>query len=199
MGRNKKYTIEELKNSLNMASKSLGEFFTAKEYEKWSKKNKLPSKTAIIKEFGSWSNAKVALGISSNRNGSRNHFKEPNEVEIIKTLKSATNEVEGYLTRDKYQEWAKVNEAIGAYSIISVFGSWKNAIEQTNQKNINKEYYIKLLKKAISDRGESITFDEFSRWCKENNYPNGVRNHFNSWNEAKLALGVRKENLKRFN
>ncbi|MGK4040854.1 hypothetical protein AB0Y20_01035 [Heyndrickxia oleronia] len=188
---------------LSQAIEDLGENISYVRFSKWAKDNEMhiPPRT-VTSLFGSWSNAKEALGIDGKAKIRRKNYL--NKEEIRKILRKANSEVKGALTQSKYTKWTSENKEISYITILSYFDSWNEAKEyaglpiykakrgtKEDQKYSN-EHLIEILRRANKEIEGKLTHDKYEIWRKENETPSCTfySQRFSSWKEAKRVAGI---------
>lgn len=198
-GFDKESIIEALREASNDG------YLSAKDYKTYRANtcNECPSYVTVIRAFDSWREALIASGLKTGRpdkltRDEQNQYRRQRAIASIKAFSRANPHVK--CTRQKYDEWASLNDNVmnPAY-IITTMGSWNKAL-QASGIAINRmtpasssEYYndddvMRFVKDAM-DHGVD-TRAEYDQWRKNHSSDevpsfNTVVNRFGSWNNAK--------------
>lgn len=138
---NKKiYSEEEILNTLKKCYKENGNYISANLYKE---KGYKPSTHTISKKFGSWNIALEQAGLKINQKNEKKFTK--NQIKEI--LKKLANK-DDFLSVETYKEKCST-PSFG--TVVSMFGSWNNAIKESGLKEKITYYSDEEMLKSIRD------------------------------------------------
>ena len=137
LGKSNKYTDEEIIKSLIDFYHEYGE--KASEY-RYKKEKRKPYPTTIYSRFGTWNNALKIAEIQT----IREPIKRLNisDEELLKMLQEAEKEIDGNISKQKYDKWAKLNKKVRADTVIKRFKTWNNALKKADIRRNKSKYSI---------------------------------------------------------
>src|SRR3954452_19889318 len=172
----KTYTKKDIITFLQAYYAKNGELLSLKLYRQ---KQYKPSETTIRKKFGSWNNALEEAGIPINRKVKSWYTKE----DIIKHLQSISKNDAITIAR----EYQKKYTSPSIETVISLFGSWNNALKAAGLKEnrvlMDKEDIIKSIQKFAQTFPLDVSVE---RYRKEEWQPSidTIYRKFGSWIQA---------------
>jgi Homing endonuclease associated repeat len=147
-------------------------------YALYKERKYKPTHNSIRKKFGSWNNALERAGIPINKQNKSKYSKN----ELLESLKNASMGI-GTISLKEYTN--KISEP-SSDTIISVFGSWSNALEEAGLSPkvtlYSDEEIILILKDFIENTG--YVSESKYRSLRLTPAPDTIRKRFGSWHNA---------------
>ena len=189
MGRKSQYTRNELlkilKEEYELNGKIIQSYFC--------NKNKLPCYQTYIKEFGSWNNAKLEIGICETELTIRNVL---SRKQLIQKFKSIVEKIEHIPT---YNEL--LNLKFPCHQIYKYFDSYEEFTEccgtissKTSNGKYKNDFLISEIKRFVEEFDKipnSTDFDNLKGYPSRKTFTN----HFNNFNEAIMLAGFNPTHL----
>ncbi len=113
-----KYTKKELKEIINKHSK---EFSSKENWYVYAKENGLPTYETFVKYFENWNEVQKLAGFI------------PNKLSNDDLIKIAKKHKESFISKNKWNEYAKEHNLPSAITYIRRFDSWSNIYEIIHQ------------------------------------------------------------------
>lgn len=113
------------------------------------------------------------------------------EAEIIQALQTAAS-LTPSLTVTQYQRWSQGQNAPTFLDILSVYGTWTNALKASGLLEIRRfesHDMIQALRLASAEEGK-LTSAQYRHWASERSVPSlgDIITHFGSWSLAVKAV-----------
>lgn len=205
------FSDDDIIKSLRDASEHIT--MTKKEYEQYAKENHLPSLSTVCRKMSGWTEALEAAGLEPVRVRRRRprsvvedaFAMEIRKVKVFEGLNHCQDDIQPtILSKREYSEWRRRNpEYPGVSTIISLFGSWREALRFSNIPNhtalTDDEGVIKYDRSDILDAlmyaheagvVSSKDYAEWRRGLESSDMPSlsTVITHLGSWSAAKRFM-----------
>lgn len=201
-------SMDEIVQSLREASRHIT--MTKKDYGKYAREHGLPSLSTVCRRMGSWNEALDAAGIervASRRRKPRSIVEDALAMEIRKQkiadgLRRCQEDIHpDRLSKARYTIWRNgSSEYPAASTIMSVFGSWRGALEfadiihnglDTPSRGSHSEDSVLDVLAQAHEAGIR-TLKQYSEWRltiePQAPSPSTIVNHLGSWSAAKRYM-----------
>lgn len=169
----------------------------------YAKDHNLPSYETIIARFGSWDRALSMVGIHNVKKDIPTLTRSPSKKYSCEELKQiACKHLDHFRFRDKWNEYAKVNNLPRSWTYSKYFGSWKEALKavgvQQDVKNINRYTKRQLILIACDHQdllSNSTKWRGYASTRKLPAYQTYIK-YFGSWKAVQMGVNKYQQELK---
>ena len=176
---------EKQRHLTHIAKKHSHFFTTANEWNKYAKKNFLPSSTTFVYAFGSWNEAKKKIGLPLTKRPKKYTTNQILDI-VKKNSKYAKN-------KEMWNQHAKKHR-LPTYLTITQYITWDEVKRLAGyQTDFSKEGLIRLAKEHQKFFVSKRIWDKYA---KEKNFPRSITyiRVFGSWKKAQeIVLNSEKE------